>query len=135
MGLITGSVVERHFRITPNTGEILYRTRGGNFSPAGYIKPGTVSSGGGYRIVSVPISYRKYKKVRAHHLIWCWQYGYWPKAEIDHVNGNRDDNRISNLREATAGQNRTNRATQTNNKSGFKSVYRCQTEFWRADVA
>lgn len=38
---------------------------------------------------------------RAHRLAWLYVYGEWPKHDIDHINGNRSDNRIANLRDVT----------------------------------
>jgi hypothetical protein len=45
----------------------------------------------------------------AHRLAWLYVHGRWPKEQIDHINRNRTDNRIANLREATHGQNSVNR--------------------------
>jgi len=39
------------------------------------------------------------KEYKAHRLAWLYVYGEWPKGEIDHINGVKDDNRISNLRD------------------------------------
>jgi hypothetical protein len=44
----------------------------------------------------------------AHRLAWLHVTGKWPTNQLDHINGVRDDNRIANLREATATQNRRN---------------------------
>ena len=59
---------------------------------------------------------------RAHRLAWLYVYGEWPRDQIDHINGVRDDNRISNLREATSAQNCSNKGMSKNNTSGFKGV-------------
>lgn len=47
------------------------------------------------------------KKYSAHRLAWLLVYGYEPK-EIDHINGNRSDNRIENLREVDRRTNNQN---------------------------
>jgi len=44
----------------------------------------------------------------AHRLAWFYVTGEWPMHEIDHVNGDRDDNRFANLRQATRSQNMMN---------------------------
>lgn len=46
---------------------------------------------------------------KAHRLAWLLAFGEWPKGVIDHINGNRSDNRISNLRDATFKTNAENR--------------------------
>lgn len=48
----------------------------------------------------------------AHRIAWAIHYGSWPEAEIDHRDGDEGNNRISNLREATRGQNMQNLARQ-----------------------
>ena len=49
------------------------------------------------------------KPYMAHRLAWFLYYGVWPQNEIDHINGVRTDNRISNLRDVTSSQNQLNR--------------------------
>ena len=72
----------------------------------------------------------------AHRLAWMWVYGKWPDSEIDHINCNRSDNRLVNLREATVSQNRANSSLRKKSVSGFKGVdlYK-PTGRWRARVA
>ena len=62
------------------------------------------------------------RKYLAHRLAWFYVYGCWPASDLDHVNGNRADNRVSNLREATKSQNMANTKTQVNNTSGHRGV-------------
>jgi len=49
------------------------------------------------------------KLILAHRLAWALHFGKWPDEEIDHINRNRSDNRISNLREASRSGNMINR--------------------------
>lgn len=49
-----------------------------------------------------------YIKYSAHRLAWFYAHGRWPKEEIDHVNGDKADNRLANLREVTHAQNMQN---------------------------
>jgi HNH endonuclease len=63
----------------------------------------------------------KYHKV--HRLAWFMSYGVWPKGDIDHINGIRDDNRLCNLRDVTTRVNMQNqRKAMSVNKSGFLGV-------------
>ncbi|UQD69229.1 HNH endonuclease [Bradyrhizobium japonicum] len=83
---------------------------------------------GRYR--SVSINGARYK---AHKLIWLHVHGVWPSAEIDHINRDGHDNRLSNLREATRAQNQANRSKHKRNTTGFKGVFlRCDGKAWCA---
>ena len=62
------------------------------------------------------------KIYKAHRLAWLYVHGYFPEC-IDHINNNRDDNRIANLREATISQNNHNSKLSKNNTSGIKGVH------------
>jgi len=48
------------------------------------------------------------KKIAAHRLAWLYEHGKWPDCQIDHQNGDKDDNRISNLRDVNASMNALN---------------------------
>lgn len=67
-----------------------------------------------------------YKDYLTHRLIFLWHHGFIPK-NIDHINLDRSDNRIENLREATNSQNTYNQARSNRNTSGCKNVSWCNT--------
>ena len=71
----------------------------------------------------------------AHRLAWLYMVGAWPRDEVDHKNLDRRDNRWDNLREATSGQNNTNKGLQRNNTSGLKGVtWHRATRKWAAAI-
>jgi hypothetical protein len=64
------------------------------------------------------------KMPRAHQVAWVYMHGDIPDGcQIDHINGRRDDNRISNLRAVPEAENRRNMARSKRNKSGTTGVY------------
>ncbi len=65
------------------------------------------------------------KKYRAHRMAWLYVYGANPKNEIDHINGDKLDNRIENLRDITSMENSRNRTTSIN-KFGVVGLSWCK---------
>lgn len=63
-------------------------------------------------------------KISASRTAWKIVYGYEPENDIDHINLDKADNRIANLREATRSQNQWNHARRSDNTSGYKGVSR-----------
>lgn len=57
-----------------------------------------------------------------HRMIYLWHHGHLPKT-LDHIDGDRANNKIENLREATQQQNCLNRKHHSNSKSPYKNVY------------
>lgn len=57
-----------------------------------------------------------------HRVVWAHVYGEWPTEQIDHINGDRLDNRIANLRMADKFQQQQNLAKPKTNTSGFIGV-------------
>ena len=75
------------------------------------------------------------KTYKSHRLAWLYIHGCLPKDDIDHVNRDKLDNRLVNLREASRSQNKQNIGRQRNNTSGFKGVsYHKYNRKWRATI-
>ena len=77
----------------------------------------------------------KLKRLKAHRLAWLIVHGKLPDGEIDHINRNRADNRISNLRDVPSAINHRNLTMLRNNKSGVTGVCWHKTNGkWQARV-
>lgn len=84
----------------------------------------------GYRVIGICG-----KHLPAHRVAWFMVAGSWPTHEIDHINGKRDDNRWSNLREASHSQNAHNAKMKSTNTSGVKGVtWDSGSKSWCASV-
>lgn len=70
--------------------------------------------------------------IPAHRIAWALHYGEWPNI-IDHINGNRADNRIANLRSVDRAENAKNRRLHSANKSGALGVI-AHRKGWRAYI-
>lgn len=68
------------------------------------------------------------KQYLAHRLAWLYVYGEWPSGQLDHINRDKTDNRIANLRVATSAQNNANRVTSAP-ISGKRGVYPAGEKF------
>jgi len=70
-----------------------------------------------------------------HRVIWLMHYGSHPKNQIDHINGDRTDNRIANLRDASCTDNARNKSRRRDNKSGQIGVsWHKDTQKWVAQI-
>jgi len=75
------------------------------------------------------------KNYRAHRVLWALVNGCWPRYQIDHIDGDRANNAISNLREVTNATNCKNKAIRSDNTSGCKGVrWHTQQSKWRATI-
>lgn len=95
-----------------NSGVFTWKVgRSGMRSRAGCLA-GSINKAYGYlRIKLAGVDYQ------AHRLAWLYVYGRWPENEIDHINGIRTDNRISNLRDVSGAINQHNRRTAPRNST------------------
>ena len=128
-GALTAERARELLDYDPDTGVLTWKV--GRRGPA---RAGAVSGylgGNGY--LRTRVDGRMY---RNHRVAWLIATGSWPADQIDHINGDRTDNRLANLREATARQNAHNTGLPVNNTSGFKGVHwHNHKGKWRAQVS
>jgi hypothetical protein len=108
------SLVLEMLEYQPETGALLQRKARPKVkvgSLAGVVTPY------GYRYIQL-----QGRKYAAHRLIWYIEHGSFPPHDIDHIDGNKLNNKITNLREATRKQNCENKGAQKNNKLGIRGV-------------
>ena len=77
---------------------------------------GCVHKGKGYIHVKI-----KAKAFKAHRLVFLYHLGYLPEC-VDHIDGDKTNNKIENLRAATKEENCRNQKIRSTNKSGYKGV-------------
>lgn len=80
-------------------------------------KPALNADKDGYRTGAI-----FYRNFRAHRVVWLLAYKEWPSQEIDHIDRNRSNNSIGNLRNVSGGENRKNMPVSTANTSGVVGV-------------
>lgn len=87
-------------------------------------------NGNGYRRINVDgVKYYE------HRLVWFYMTGEWPKNQIDHIDGDRLNNRFANLREATPCENARNTKIRKHNTSGIMGVvFDKSRNKWKAQI-
>ena len=91
--------IERGYTYNPETGKI--RNRFGKE---------TKSIRNGYIYMGIQVKAKTYN-LSGHHFAWFWVHKECDIEQLDHINGIRTDNRISNLRKVTQNENQWNRVT------------------------
>lgn len=97
-------------------------------------QPGYIPTGkgfGGYPCIVI-----EGKKYSCHRLAWLYTYGEWPALDVDHINGDISDFRISNLRDVSHAENIQNvTKPRSDNTSGYLGVSWCSmTKSWTASI-
>ena len=85
--------------------------------------------GRGYRGVSVDG-----EGYFAHRIAWLISYGRWPEGDVDHINGDKSDNRLENLRDVPRWLNVHNGGVRRDSGSGVRGVWRAANGRWRAYI-
>ena len=122
----------------PKTGHLTWRRRSGvgpgrdaqwnvwNGANAGK-RAFTAKAANGYLVGAI-----NSKTYYAHRVAFAIANGRWPEGFIDHINGNREDNRACNLREATVSQNRAN--STRGKQNGLRGVRQVASGKWQARI-
>lgn len=120
--------VKSLIKYDPETGVLSWAVRRGSAHAGKVIS--TISNDG---YIVVGINRRRYQ---AHRVAWVVHYGEWPDGDIDHINGDRADNRISNLRLCDDSQNQFNVSKKTGVfTSSYKGVgFHSRSKKWRARI-
>lgn len=126
--MVTQEYLRNTFNYDPDTGVFTNKVRRGQAS-----KPGDVAGSlrrDGYWFITI-----HGKPMPAHRLAWLYVHGTLPDRQIDHINGNRADNRMENFRLAEHTENARNKLINKNNSSGFKGVsYSARHRKWVARI-
>lgn len=113
----------------PGTGKLTCRVQKHGRWPVGRIA-GHKNKGTGY--VDIYVDRVLFK---AHRVAFVWMMGEWPPEEVDHINGDRADNRWSNLRLCNRAQNQANRKPNRSTVAGLKGVsFNKRTRKWVSGV-
>lgn len=118
------ALVKATFNYDPDSGILTWKGggRAAEGSTAGHLS-------NGYLTVRFGSTCKYPSAIAVHRVAWALHHGQWPDSDIDHINGDRADNRASNLRLATRSQNLLNQPARSYNKTGFKGVYRSGSGF------
>jgi hypothetical protein len=120
--MLTAEELRKMLDYAPDTGVFTWRVSPNNFISLGQ-EAGRVHVSG---YVHIQARRRMYK---AHRLAWLYVHGCWPIKDLDHINGVKHDNRISNLREATRSENISNAKKRCDSFTKYKGVAKDRGRF------
>jgi len=127
--------IEQNYCYNANTGMFFWLKEGGKgvskhfAGDAISVKPNTE----GYTKLFVSSADKDTRWVSASHVAFFLSRGFWPETPIDHINGNRTDNRIMNLRPVSLSQSSANRAGMAGKKLP-KGVYQRSKNSFRCAI-
>lgn len=116
---LTCDILRKFVNYDPTTGLLTWRLRATRAAqlgePIGTVV-GTLPDKGYVVITLFGVTYQ------AHRLAWLHYYGQFPDKQIDHIDHNRTNNRIANLRETSSHTNMKNKSLYTTNTTGYSGV-------------
>jgi hypothetical protein len=112
--------LRQRFRYEPETGKLYWRPHAAA-SRAWNTRYAGVEAAGAHNAGYFRVSLDGVKQL-AHRVAWAVHFGVWPTAQIDHINGDRRDNRVLNLRAVSNAVNSRNAACPKNNTSTVVGV-------------
>lgn len=127
--LLTETMIRDCLRYEPESGKIYWKKRP---SPNSSVREGRIAGSQGTK------GYRRFfingREIQVHQAVWFFERGSWPTSHIDHIDGVRSNNVITNLRLVDFAENAMNRAGRTS--TGYKGVYRTKskTSPWKASI-
>jgi hypothetical protein len=128
---LTQELLQSLLSYNPETGEFTWLVRRGR-CPAGKIAGCLTRNADGKVYLRIRIDGKKYL---AHRLVWLYSYGAWPENQIDHIDQDSLNNRLSNLRDVSNAENHKNQKTYKNNSSGVTGVcFRNDMQKWMAQI-
>lgn len=114
----------------PETGIFRWKVNVGDKMRAGSRAGASTGNTHGYRRLTI-----NYKRYYEHRIAWLHVHGVMPTLHIDHIDCNKSNNRIANLRQATRSQNLGNARLRKTSTSGFKGVcWHNQQRKWKASI-
>ena len=113
---VSYEIVRDRFNYNEETGWLTWKNN--YFKSKNGTRAGSLSKSTGYRVIKI-----NNKLYQEHRIIWLWCKGFDTENQIDHINRIRNDNRISNIREATPSCNMKNIGLKSNNKTGITGVF------------
>lgn len=115
------------YKYDPESGRLFSQAR------KRWLKPS--KDGKGYYKIGITLKKYGWVGLSMHRAVYAMYHGYFPELQIDHINRDKTDNRIENLREASATCQNRNKANQVNNTSGVKGVYfQAKANKWHAKI-
>lgn len=124
---ITPATLHELLRYEPESGLLYWKPRPVTmFSAERYSKIWNTKNAGKEAFTALSCGYKHGaifgRLYPAHRIIWAMHFGEWPSANIDHIDHDRQNNKVNNLRIVTKHENSKNQSLRSTNTSGVNGV-------------